>query len=490
MKDDDHQTSDGHRGIPLNETTHAVGERTLAWTLLDKLPTMVESLGAATLPNPQRDVRVGTYRAVESRRAVLADMDYINHFIKAGQPVPSFQEAGPREMLFFDPATVRVAIVTTGGVAPGLNRMVHAIVSRHYETYQLDPARGGVVFGVFDGMAGLAEDEVDMIELHPDETRQWMNDGGSFLGSRREFQFKREEVARRVAENLKKYNIQVLYIIGGDGSLGTAHDFFRLVYPHTAVIGLPKTMDNDIPWVGHSFGFSTAVHKASDLITEMYTEACATRRVCLIELFGADSGFVAANAAMASGRAMLVLVPEMFAGYESTAEIERAFETCLEFLRDQVRHQPRTGGVVVVAEGVRKLFVKRGVKLNGKDVDNDRFVQQVATHLQKDYLFDRRNRKVSTFINRPRHQIRAIAPNAADRNYCERLGAMAVESALAGYTGCMVSLWLNEYVLVPLALACAKRSLALGGLFWKQVVLSTGQPDISPRREEPPRGSV
>jgi 6-phosphofructokinase 1 len=130
---------------------------------------------------------------------------------------------------------------------------------------------------------------------------------------------------------------------------------------------------------------------------------------------------------------------------------------------------------------VRKLFVKRGARMMGKEPDNDRFVQQIATFLQKSYLYDAKGREVTTFINRPRHHIRAIPPNAADRTYCERLGAMAVEAGLAGYTGCMVSQWLNEYVLVPLQLAASKRSLALGGLFWKQVVLSTGQPDISPR---------
>lgn len=480
----DDTPTDGRISSPLSDTTHGVGERVLAYDLMERLPTMVEQLAEQPLlVNPQKESRVGNYRPRDSRRAVLADIAYINKCIQAGIAVPSFLEAGPRAMLHFDPATVRAAIVTTGGVAPGLNRMVHAIVSRHHDTYQLNPARGGIVYGVFDGMAGLAEDDVDMMELTPEETCTWQNDGGSFLGSRREFKFDKVEVARRVAGNLQKYGIQILYIIGGDGSLTTAHDFFPHVKPNTAVIGLPKTMDNDIPWVGQSFGFSTSVQKAAELISEMHTEACSTRRVCVIELFGADSGFVAANAAMASGRAMLVLVPEMFAGFKTNGEIERAFEMCLDFLRDRVMHQKRAGGVVVVAEGVRKLFVDRKVKMMGKDVDNDRFVQQVATFLQKDYLFDSRRRKVTTFINRPRHQIRAIAPNAADRTYCERLGAMAVEAGLAGYTGCMVSHWLNEYVLVPLELACTKRSLALGGLFWKQVVLSTGQPDISPPRE-------
>jgi 6-phosphofructokinase 1 len=460
---------------------HSVGERLMAWDLLESMPTQVDSLGPATFPNPQKD-KAGTCRSPDARKAVLADMDFIEHFIRLKKPVPSFLEAGPRELLHFNPARVRAAIVTTGGVAPGLNRMVHAIVSRHCETYRLDPTQNGVVFGVFDGMAGLVGDEVDVIPLTPAETGKWFNDGGSFLGSRRESRYDEEVLAQRVAANIRKLHIQILYIIGGDGSLGMAEKFHRLVLPETAVIGLPKTMDNDIPWVGQSFGFSTAVDQAAEIICAMHTEAEATRRICVMELFGADSGFVAANAAMASGRTMLVLVPEMFAGYRTTGEIEQAFAECLEFLRAAVKRQDRAGGVVVVAEGVRKLFVKRGAKMMGKEPDNDRFVQQIATFLQKSYLYDAKGREVTTFINRPRHHIRAIPPNAADRTYCERLGAMAVEAGLAGYTGCMVSQWLNEYVLVPLKLAASKRSLALGGLFWKQVVLSTGQPDISPPR--------
>ena len=361
----------------------------------------------------------------------------------------------------------------------GLNRMVHAIVSRHCTTYGFDPQGPGAVFGVFDGMAGLAEQPVDMMPLTPAESARWMNEGGSFLGSRRENRFDLEAMARRVAENIRAAGIQILYIIGGDGSLATAGKFFPLL-PQTSVIGLPKTMDNDIPWVSQSFGFSTSVDKAAEIICSMHTEACATRRIGVVELFGADSGFVAANAALASGRASLVLVPEMFAGYETAAQVESAFEICLNFLRDKVMHMERAGAVVVLAEGVGPLMAAKGMKLMGEPVNADAFAQQVADRLKRNFLFDSRGRAVTTFINRPRHHIRAIAPNAADRTYCERLGALAVESALAGYTGCMVSLWLNEYVLVPLTLAYGKRSLATGGFFWKQVILSTGQPDISP----------
>ncbi len=475
----DEKAADARQRAPLAATMRGVGERLKAWALGNDLPTLVEPVGTPTLRNPQPESRVGNYRSLDARRAVLADMDYIMSFVKDGRPIPSFLEAGPRELLHFDPATVRAAIVTSGGVAPGLNRVVHSIVSRHWNVYGLDPARNGAVFGVFDGMAGLAEQPVDMLPLTPDESAKWFNDGGSYLGSRREFKFDKTVMAQRVVENIRANGINILYIIGGDGSLGTAEKFFPMV-PETAVIGLPKTMDNDIPWVGQSFGFSTAVDKAAEIIRAMHTEASATRRVCVMELFGADSGFVAANAAMAAGCAALVLVPEMFAGFKTAEEIERAFEICMDFLREKVRHQPRAGAVVVLAEGVGPLLLKRGVKLLGKPVESDRFAQQIATRLQKSYLYDSRGRPVTTFINRPRHHIRAIPPNAADRSYCERLGALAVESGLAGFTGCMVSWWLNEYVLVPLSLASTKRSLATGGLFWKQVVLSTGQPDIMP----------
>jgi 6-phosphofructokinase 1 len=485
----DQVTADSRPKEPLSSINRGVGERLKAWAMRNALPTEVPRLGPAILPNPQPESRVGSYRSPESRRAVLADMDFIMSFINEGKPVPSLLEAGPRQHLYFDPATVRAAIVTSGGVAPGLNRVVHSIVSRHYHTYGLDPSRDGAVFGVFDGMAGLAERPVDMMPLTPDETVKWFNEGGSYLGSRREYRFDKAGMAQKVAENIRGAGIRILYIIGGDGSLSTAEKFYPLV-PETSVIGLPKTMDNDIPWVGQSFGFSTSVDKASEIITAMHTEAAATRRVGVVELFGADSGFVAANAAMASGRAALVLVPEMFAGFKTTEEIERAFETCLDFLRDKVRHQERAGAIqeragaiIVIAEGMGPLLAKRNVNLMGKPIDPNVFSQQVATRLQRDFLFDSRGRAVTTFVNRPRHHIRAIAPNAADRTYCERLGALAVETALAGYTGCMVSWWLNEYVLAPLTLSLGKRSLATGGLFWKQVVLSTGQPDISPETD-------
>jgi 6-phosphofructokinase 1 len=458
-----------------------LSERKLAYDLGDTLDTNVERLGPAELDNPVSESLLGLFRPDDSRRAVLADLDYINLFAGCGRPVPGFYEAGPRRKLFFNPRTVRAAVVTSGGIAPGLNRVVHSIVQRHHGTYGCDANFEGSVFGVFDGISGLVGESLDMEPLVPDATEPFLDHGGSMLGSRRHFKASLEEQARRVVLNLRKERINILYVIGGDGSLRAANAVAKLV-PEISIIGVPKTMDNDILWVAQSFGFSTSVEKATDIIRTLQTEAQSTRRVGIVELFGAESGFVAANAAHAFGHATLVLIPEMFAGYQTAEEIEAAVMSCLEHVRRRVAAMPRGSGIIVIAEGVSELLWQRKVKLGGVEPIRDRFAYQMQEWF-KSRLVDGRGRDVGTFVNRPRHHIRAIPPNAFDQTYCDRLGALAVEAGLAGYTRCIVSYWLSEFVLVPLSLITqAPKRVTTTGMFWKQIVLSTGQPDIMPRQ--------
>ena len=457
-----------------------LSERRMAHEAGELLETNVPRLGVPQLLNPVSEDRLGLYRPEDSRRAALADMDYINSFIARGLPVPGFPEAGPRKMLYFNPKRVRAAIVTSGGVAPGLNRVTHSIVQRHCSTYGCDPKLGGGVFGVYDGISGLLGDSLDMEPLTPQITEEYLDRGGSMLGSRRHFTKGMAEQAREVAENLRREGINILYIIGGDGSLRTANALADLV-PEIAIIGIPKTMDNDILWVAQSFGFSTSVAQAADIIGIMQTEAHSTRRVGIVELFGAESGFVTANAAHAAGRANLVLIPEMFAAFEDPVEIEAAVLSCVEHVRQHISSMRRGSGVIVIAEGVGELMFQRNVQINGEPASRDRFSYQIA-NLLKGSLKDQRGSDVGVFVNRPRHHIRAIAPNAFDQTYCDRLGALAVEAGLAGYTKCVVSYWLSEFILVPLSLVSqGSKRLTTTGMFWKQVVLSTGQPDIRPR---------
>jgi 6-phosphofructokinase 1 len=458
-----------------------LSERRLAYDAGEALDTNIERLGPPELDNPVSEQMLGVFRPDDSRRAVLADMDYINLFASSGRQVPGFIEAGPRRKLYFDPRSARAAIVTSGGIAPGLNRVIHSIVQRHYNVYGCDINAGGAVYGVYDGISGLVADNLDMEPLVPYATESYLDHGGSMLGSRRHFKAGLEEQARQVVQNLRKERINILYVIGGDGSLRAANAVAKLV-PDISIIGVPKTMDNDILWVAQSFGFSTSVEKATEIIRTLQTEAQSTRRVGIVELFGAESGFVAANAAHAFGHATLVLIPEMFATLQTAEEIEAALLACLEHVRQKMASMQRGSGIIVIAEGVSELLWQRKVKLDGKEPIRDRFAYQMQDWF-RERLKDGRGREVSTFVNRPRHHIRAIPPNAFDQTYCDRLGALAAEAGLAGYTRCIVSYWLSEFVLVPLGLITqAAKRVTTTGMFWKQIVLTTGQPDIMPKQ--------
>ena len=453
-------------------------ERAMLRDYAENLPTKVELLGPLTVPNPASEESVGLYRTPEARKTVTADMDVIAQFQARAQPVPAFLEAGPRRMLFHEPQSVRAVVVTSGGLAPGLNCVVHGIVTRHWNTYGVNAARRGGIFGIYDGFVGLYNKPLDKTpaSLRPEITEPWLDRGGSMLGARRFHEQELGELADQITANLALNDINILYVIGGDGSLKVAHEIAqRAKARNISVVGIPKTMDNDVLWVWQSFGFNTAVQKAAEVVNTMHAEAESTRRVGLIELFGAESGFVAANATLASGHVDLVLVPEIFLAL-CPQQCEALLDRFIEYLSQTVRSKERAHAIVVLAEGVGELFKQRQVKLGGQPVSGKNFAGELRDFLQGG-LKDPLGRVVDVFVNQPRHNIRAVPANAYDQIYCARLGALAVDNALAGYTDVMVSQWLTEYVLVPLELvALGKKSIPPGGMFWKQVVSSTGQP--------------
>jgi 6-phosphofructokinase 1 len=458
-------------------------EKAVLWQKLENdldFPSEVSLLGEPYIPNPRSEDELGRYRPFTARKAVTADMGAINEWMKKEKPIPSFLEAGPRALLFHSPQRVRAAIVTTGGLAPGLNCVVHSIVNRHCNTYHINENTGGGVFGVYESFMGLCNLEHYMKPLSPSDTEEWLHKGGSILGIRRYHERSREELADAIAVQLSLKRINILYVIGGDGSLSVAHEIATRA-KNVSVVGIPKTMDNDVMWVWQSFGFRTAVEKATEVINTLNFEAEATRRVCIIELFGAESGFVAANASLASGRVDLVLIPEEFQSLNAQS-CELVLEEYINFLKDRVlsprsKHKPHA--VVVLAEGVAKILKAKQARLCGKAINKDSFAEQLRSYLEGK-IVDGTGRPVDIFLNQPRHHIRAIPANSQDQIYCERLGALAVDSALAGFTDFVISQWVTEYVLVPLELVKGQhKRIPIGGIFWKQVVNSTGQPYIS-----------
>lgn len=435
------------------------------------------------MPNPCKEEILGLFRSRDARKAVIADMDLLSAYRDRGLDEPSFLEAGPRADLRFDPKTVRAAVVTTGGLAPGLHCVIHSIVKRHVSIYSMDQAHGRI-FGVYNSFRGLCDLANNLIQLDPRKTEDWLDQGGSKLGIVRYLIEGKEgdeaiiDMARVITTNLENNNIQIVYVIGGDGTLRVVHEIAKL-NPTRSIVGIPKTMDNDILWVWQSFGFDTAVEQATRTINTLRTEADATRRVGVIELFGAESGFVAANAALASGHVNLVLIPESFRPLDVRAA-ERYLDKVVNHISDTVREEPHNPhAVVVVAEGVGTILENTGVSIEGTKVKKGTFVNQLA-RLIGIKVSDVFGQLVPVFINQPRHYIRSTPANSHDQIYCERLGALAVDAALAGYTSCMISQWLTEFVLVPTGLVkLGQKSVPIMGMFWKQVISSTGQP-LSP----------
>jgi len=447
--------------------------------------TSVPVLRKPCIRNTVGEEELGLYRPRKAKKFVTADAELMDEFAKSRKRIPSFKEAGPHKKLGISPQTARAAIVCSGGLAPGLHSVIHAIVKRHCATYEINTSMKGGVFGVYDSFRGLCSLADNLVPLTPDDTEKWLGLGGCELGCIRYFPGEEGEpsneatanMVAKIAENLEHLHINILYVLGGDGSMAVAHKIAQKTRS-CSVIGVPKTMDNDILWVWESFGFNTAVMEATRVINTMHREAEATRRICLIELFGAESGFVAANASLASGQVDLVLIPEVFKGL-TNSEAQMYWKLVQGHLLESVEGRVNCPhGLVVVAEGVATVLADRGFTLDGQPVERGMFTDLLAGSLLKQAQ-DARGRSVEIFINRPRHYIRAAPANPHDQIYCERLGALAVDNALAGYTDCMISQWLTEYVLVPLRLvADAQKSIPIEGIFWKQVINSTGQPSF------------
>jgi len=444
-------------GVVLERTSEIATERTIL--LQDPLlKTDVAHLWD-TPPTNQRNPRpaadIGAYRAWEKCKCVTADLEVIQaYYDLLKMPPPGFREAGPREFLHFDPASVNVGIVTAGGIAPGLNMVVHALVSRHrfYGTKRIYGFRNG-----FRGFYGTIGHD-DPVLLDDDNTRNWIHRGGTLLGTLRED----GADIPAVVDRLQRMDIKILYVVGGNGSLSAAHEISKEVGRRKlgiAVAGVPKTMDNDVRWVWQSFGFTTAVEEATRVINILHEEAQANNRICVVRLFGRNSGFVAANAVLASGEVDAVLIPE-----ENPIDLEVVLEHIGRVLSSEGH------AVIVVAEGVGK--------------DGGLTPQALFSELRsrfKDVLPGR----YGAFENEPRHQIRAVPAGPADQTYCRRLSDLAVDNALAGFTDFMISCWLTEYVLVPLELVAGRtKQVPTGGIFWKEVRNSTRQPSF--RRESAP----
>jgi 6-phosphofructokinase 1 len=414
---------------------------------------------------------VGYRRFVRDEGRVLYDIDAGRNEerVRQGQPLVAFELAGPRELIFFDPTRVKAALVTSGGLCPGLNSVIRAIAHELASRYGVRHIKG-----VRYGFAGLNPTQGwPLLDLEPDVLASISSSAGSFLGTSRG-----PQPVDVMVDTLQREEINVLFVIGGDGSLRGALALHKEVHRRglpIAVVGIPKTIDNDINIISRTFGFQTAVAEAVETVRCAHTEAeGVVNGIGIVKLMGRHSGFVAATAALAQAEVDFVLIPEVPFELEGPQGLLAALEARIE------RHHH---AVIVVAEGAGQHLFPADL---GTDSSGNPLLGDVGLLLREEIVayFRQRGLPVAMKYIDPSYLIRGVPANANDRVFCAYLGQQAVHAAMAGKTGVVVGNWNNVFVHVPIEATVKKRKqVDPNGTFWLSVLAATGQPEyLAPHR--------
>lgn len=386
-------------------------------------------------------------------------------YAEAEEPTTlEFEAAGPRRHLYFDPLRTKAAVVTCGGLCPGLNDVIRAIVMEAYHHYHM-----AGVLGIPFGLEGfIPKYGHRYIELTPDKVRDIHLFGGTVLGSSRGPQDPGE-----IVDTLERSNVNMLFIIGGDGTMKAGRAIFEEVTRRNlkiAIIGIPKTIDNDICFIQESFGFQTAVAKAAEAIECAHTEALGCPfGVGIVKLMGRESGFIAAQSALALREANFVLIPEAPFQLHGDGGLLPALERRLKL---------RGHAVIIAAEGAGQHLLQQN---EARDASGNPVLSDVGSLLRTsivDYFHGKM--PISIKYIDPSYIIRSVPANANDRVYCGFLGQHAVHAAMAGRTEMVVAKIMDRYVHIPLDLVTKKRrKLDIRSGLWRAVLESTGQGELT-----------
>ena len=430
----------------------------------------IRTLGPCKVPSPRRySTTLGDTAANYTRddqyilrsntpEAAAAGTDY--------NPAWMMEEAGPREKIYFAPSQVHAAVVTCGGLCPGLNDVIRAVTRTLWHFYGVRRI-SGIPFGYrgFRPEFGLTP-----VPLDPDAVDHIHNLGGSIIGSSRGW-----GESGPIVDALERMNINILFTIGGDGtqkgSLGIAEEIERRRLK-IACVGIPKTIDNDVMFVQKSFGFDTAVSKAVEAVSAAHTEAkSAPDGIGLVKVMGRDSGFIAAHTTLSTSDVNFCLIPEVpFDMHGGNGLLH-----CLD-----ERLKRRKHAVILAAEGAgQNLLTSSGNGRITRDASGNTAHGDIGIFLKNsiEAHLESRGREVNIKYIDPGYIIRAAPANPVDSRYCARLGANAVHAAMSGRTACIISRWNNALVHIPISMAVFKRKqVDPEGSLWRDVLESTGQP--------------
>lgn len=428
----------------------------------------IVQLGARKIESPlmkfySAPATAGKFISDQEKRSFYTDMEIIDACTQNQKKLPSVEKAGPRERVFFDPKKTRAAIVSCGGLCPGINDVIRGIVMSLYYRYGLTDVLG-IKYG-YQGFVPSYNHEV--MQLSPDVVSTIHKQGGTILGSSRG-----QQDTSEIVNFLKENNIQMLFVIGGDGTLRAALEISQEIERRglkIAIIGTPKTIDNDIMYIDESFGFETAFSEAVKAINSAHTEALGVYNgIGLVKVMGRSSGFIASYAALAMNDVDFVLIPEI------------AFQLNGENGFLKVLHQrlnERKHAVIVVAEGAGQELIFD--KSQGKDASGNIRLHDIGFFLKsriKDY-FDKIKMRTNLKYIDPSYIIRSVPASAQDSVYGLRLAEYAVHAAMCGKTKMVVAKRHEKYVHLPMNLLTeGRKRIDPSKELWLSVIEATGQP--------------
>lgn len=423
----------------------------------------IANVGEPTLDSPMKGQR---FIDESTRVSLSTDVKQMMHFCDGNNPVPSLEMAGPRSMLFHDPAWSRAAIVTCGGLCPGLNSVIKGLVQVLYFDYGVRN-----IFGLRYGFRGLnPEYGLSPVKLDPEVVDSIHEDGGTILGSSRGNQDEKIMV-----DTLMRLNINMLFCIGGDGTLRGAHAIAEEVKRRKqpiSIIGIPKTIDNDLNLVDRTFGFETCVLSAAEVITNAHNEANgAYNGMGLVKVMGRDSGFIAAYASLASSVANYCIIPEVPFELEGEHGLLKAIERRFYDLG-------KCHAVMVVAEGAGQNLFEGLPEM--RDASGNVLKHDIGPFLvdKINAYFKSQGKEISIKYFDPSYIIRSVPAKGTDAIFCFQLAENAVHAAMAGKTDMVVGIMNGKFTHVPITYATSERKkIDPEGPLWHAVLGATRQQD-------------
>ncbi len=421
----------------------------------------IQTLGEPTLPSPLNM----NYYIGDDKRMLFNNSLYHYADFKTPDGLPlSVEVAGPRDKIFFDPAKAKAAIVTCGGLCPGINDVIRAIFMELYYRYGVKN-----IIGIKYGFQGLIPRyKHDIKELTPETVKDIHTLGGSILSSSRG----RQDIDEMV-NALKRMNIDIFFCIGGDGTMRATENIAAEITRRNlniAIVGIPKTIDNDLNLIQKSFGFDTAISESVKAIQCAHVEATgAPNGIGLVKIMGRQSGHIAACAALAQNDVNFVLIPEVVFDLEG----EKGFLNAIEH-----RLKERGHCLILAAEGAGQELIRKcsdpietDPSGNPKLLDIGHFLKTAINE-----YFQEKGIEINLKYIDPSYIIRSVPANSNDAIYCGALGQYAVHAAMAGKTSMLVGLMKDEYVHLPLKMVESGMKVDPSGNIWMRVLEATGQP--------------